>query len=91
MGISMKRFKLGEVVATPGALEQFGLLFVTECIKRHASGDWGDVGPETGFENDHADEGPDTIISVYNGKGGTLWVITEWDRSATTALLPEEY
>lgn len=69
MGVEMKRFSLGKVVATPGALEQFGLLFVTECIKRHATGDWGDVSPETSINNDHADEGSDTIFSAYNGKG----------------------
>ena len=32
------------------------------------------------------------IISAYRTRSdATLWVITEWDRSATTLLLPEEY
>jgi hypothetical protein len=32
------------------------------------------------------------LLSAYHLKDGTkIWVITEWDRSATTVLLPEEY
>lgn len=87
----MNKFNLGKVVATPGALKKFGVLFVANCIKRHAFGDWGDVDTETRYKNDHANEGTDSIFSIYNCRYGTLWVITEWNRSATTALLPEEY
>jgi hypothetical protein len=32
------------------------------------------------------------LLSAYHLKDGRkLWIITEWDRSVTTALLPEEY
>jgi len=32
------------------------------------------------------------VLSAYNlPTGDKLWVITEWDRSLTTLLLPEEY
>lgn len=32
------------------------------------------------------------LLSAYHLKDGTkIWIITEWDRSATTCLLPEEY
>ena len=35
---------------------------------------------------------PCWVLSVYKFEDGrVLWVITEWDRSATTALLPDEY
>jgi hypothetical protein len=32
------------------------------------------------------------VFSAYRTRlDQTLWCITEWDRSATTLLLPEEY
>jgi hypothetical protein len=32
------------------------------------------------------------LLSAYHLKDGTkIWIITEWDRSATTVLLPEDY
>ena len=32
------------------------------------------------------------LLSAYYLKDGTkIWVITEWDRSVSTVLLPEEY
>lgn len=91
LAIVMNEFRLGKIVATKKAVERFGWKFIKRCIQRHASGDWGNVSLETKWENDHADEGPDTIFSVYTNERGALWIVTEWDRSATTALLPEEY
>jgi hypothetical protein len=34
---------------------------------------------------------PERILSSYEDKGIKIWIITEWDRSVTTILLPEEY
>ncbi|OSI12972.1 hypothetical protein [Neisseria canis] len=31
------------------------------------------------------------IMSVYTVAGEKIWVITEWDRSATTLLFPDDY
>jgi hypothetical protein len=31
------------------------------------------------------------ILSRYATPGGSIYIITEWDRSMTTILLPEEY
>jgi hypothetical protein len=33
----------------------------------------------------------DRVLSAYQTAAGRVWVITEWDRSATTLLLLEEY
>ena len=36
--------------------------------------------------------GDDSILASYHGADGVrLWIMTEWDRSATTVLFPEEY
>ena len=49
--------------------------------------------PEDKATNDFAigDE-PQRVFSDYNTSDGTkVWIITEWDRSYTTVLLPEDY
>jgi len=64
---------------------------VAECLIRHASGDWGCVCPEDAELNDEALVREERILSAYKVDGRKLWVITEWDRSITTVLFPEEY
>jgi hypothetical protein len=93
-------FPLGRTVATPGALERAGPLRIAQCLVRHALGDWGCVCEADKRTNDAAVKHGDRVLSAYpidpsrpsQGHGeNTLWIITEWDRSVTTALLPEEY
>jgi hypothetical protein len=87
-------FELGQVVATHGATEamQGELLTAALLLDRHLSGDWGNVCEEDAQLNDEAVKIGNRIMSVYTLDGGTkVWIITEWDRSATTILLPEEY
>lgn len=90
--------ELGQVVATPGALEALraadaGLALAQHLLSRHASGDWGDLDQEDRESNDRAAAlGEERILSAYAlDGGGKIWIITEWDRSVTTLLLPEEY
>jgi hypothetical protein len=90
----MRRFELGVVVATPGALEVLGHLEISpsELVERHASGDWGEVPSEDARENEYALEYGFRVMSSYPLSGGVrVWVITERDRSLTTILLPPEY
>ena len=89
------RLPLGHVVATPGALDIVRAhgLDVLSLVRRHALGDWGDVGRDDALANDLALDPacPARVLSAYETVGGRLWVITEADRSATTVLLPSEY
>lgn len=90
----MRRFELGVVVATPGALEVLGNLEVSpsELVERHAAGDWGDVPSEDARENEYGLQYGFRVISSYPLPGGErIWVITEADRSSTCLLLPTEY
>lgn len=64
---------------------------MADYLNRHITGDWGDVEPEDSVSNDHAWLSGERIFSVYNTPEGKIWIITEWDRSATTIMLPEEY
>lgn len=87
-------FPLGQIVATPGALE---LLDRTETnaatlLDRHQSGDWGDLDPEDVEANNDAIVSGRRLFSSYHlSPNDKLWIITEADRSVTTLLLPEEY
>jgi len=59
---------------------------------RHARGDWGDVCAADAAAKEHALRENERLLSSYRSAAGIkFWIITEWDRSSTTALLPEEY
>src|SRR4051812_35894469 len=94
------KFKLGKTLITPGAMSAIADSGQQpdEFIVRHATGDWGDLdeGDKTLNDAAIAHEGDvdrqERILSAYRTKKGVkIWVITEWDRSVTTVLLPEEY
>lgn len=92
----MALFSLGRVVATPGALELLGEEGVTpfSLLSRHVSGDWGDVCSEDWKMNDRDLREGERLFSVYeldDARGPRVYIITEWDRSVTTILLPSEY
>lgn len=87
-------FPLGQIVATPGALEalQKADQGPVEFLVRHAQGDWGDLEMEDRQENKRSLALGYRLMSVYRTKLGVrFYVITEADRSATTLLLPEDY
>jgi len=89
------RFDLGRVLTTPGAeqaMNEAGISYES-LLSRHAAGDWGDLDEDDKRANDLAlASGEDRIFSAYRLlTGETVWLITEADRSATTALLPSEY
>ena len=90
-------FPLGQVVITSAANEVLTQHDIQRALRLHQSGNWGHS--KDAKMNDAAVmSGDDRIHSVYKSignaelKGGvTFWVITEWDRSVTTVLLPEDY
>lgn len=94
------KFKVGRIVATPGALESLqrnnadGL----DYIRRHVTGDWGIVCKDDAELNYRSLQDGSRILSAYLLPDETkLWVITDAtideqdNREATTLLLPEEY
>ncbi len=86
------RFPLGQVVATPAALELPGPLGAYGLLRRHAAGDWGDLlDAHDRRANERALKTGERIFSAYETPAGRVWVITEADRSSTCVLLPEEY
>lgn len=88
-------FPLGEVVGTPAAIDllaqQKTSLF--DLLLRHVRLD-SDVEGEDAELNQQALQNGGRILSVFKlgtGDAQKLWLITESDRSVTTALLPSEY
>ena len=98
--VVMSKFELGTVVMTRGvqaALESHsegkGSQELEHIIlNRHAKGDWGDLDEHDLNMNEDALKNGGRLFSAYHlASGAKIYVITEWDRSVTTALLPEEY
>ena len=93
------KFGLGQVVATPGALEALREAGQqpSEFLGRHLAGDWGDLDDVDRLLNDEALIEGSRILSAYTTRTETkLWVITEacdddGRRASTCLLLPEEY
>lgn len=87
-------FPLGQVLSTPGALEEIVRADETfeQLLHRHVTGDWGNLSDEDVQENTRSLAHGWRILSAYVlSTGVKIWVITEADRSATTFLLPCEY
>lgn len=91
------RFELGALVATPAALEmleidgEVGLIAALRLVRRHVTGDFGQLEEDDREANETAIAHGYRVMSVYDLPCGTVWVITEHDRSATTVLLPSDY
>ncbi len=94
------KFSLGQIVATPGALEALKQNNAAghEYLRRHATGDWGEVCSEDQEANEQAIVDGSRLLSAYSLLDSTkLWIITDavidekGNRQATTLLLPEEY
>jgi hypothetical protein len=88
----VSRFPLGRVVITANAARHLSQAEILAALRRHGLGDWGDTHPEDEGQNDLALRNGERLFSVYHsGSGQTFWIITEWDRSASTVLLPDDY
>lgn len=96
---SKSKFNLGQVVATPGAIEALAAAEqdAVQFLQRHSRGDWGVVCDEDAGLNDESLLDGSRLLSAYIlSTGVKVWIITEAvddedRRAATTLLLPEEY
>lgn len=86
-------------LATPAAIQALAAAQVVreDLLRRHFAGDWGDVDPDDGQENDRALDTGARVLSAYVlSTGVRVWVMSEAAsaagiRPATTILLPTEY
>ena len=95
-------FRLGQILATPGALatlDRLGVHPLSLVLGRHVMGDWGDLCDADRELNKHSITHGLRIFSSYklNSDSGdsamteTVFVITEADRASTTVLLSGDY
>ena len=91
------KFALGQILVTSG-VNQLGLKnkkfenFIGQSLNKHINGDWGDLCDEDKELNEDALKNGERLFSKYNfDKDTSIYIITEWDRSATTILFPDEY
>lgn len=89
---STAKFSLGRVVITRNAWHTLPMYEVIDALDRHVLGDWGDIDEQDRQQNEFSLREGCRLLSVYHTDDGTkFWIITEWDRSVTTVLLPEDY
>lgn len=96
-GKPFHHFALGTLCWTAGVnnsmaeSEKFSA-FVFASLQRHCACDWGDLCQEDKHLNDQALKTKGRLFSKYVLEETTpIYIITEWDRSVTTILFPEEY
>lgn len=92
--ITQPLFELGQLVATPAALAALGESNEEPLpyIHRHVMGDWSEMDLHDQQANALAVREGHRILSAYTLRNGQkIWLITEWDRSVTTLLLPAGY
>jgi len=93
------KFKLGRVTVTRGVADRMNSetafdFFVRFSLSCYMCRDWGNTCTEDKRANDDAVKNGERVLAVYNYKGNEddqIWIITEWDRSVTTILFPDEY
>lgn len=86
------KFPLGQTVATRTALAVLSAQDIANALGRHQSGDWGEVDEADRRANEHALKCDERLLSIYRSAADTkFYIITEWDRSLTTVMLPEDY
>jgi hypothetical protein len=99
-GFATARRALRPITVVLGALVMTGTAFAVlhredvkeTLLRRHARGDWGELCREDWEANERALFGNGRLLSVYHDRAGQkFYIITEYDRSLTTVLLPEDY
>jgi hypothetical protein len=85
------KFDLGHTVITAHAASRLDRAAVNDAMRRHVSGDWGELPPEDAAQNEYALIHGERLFSAYGNGENRFWIITERDRSVTTVLMPEDY
>ncbi|MDR5853247.1 hypothetical protein P9239_17885 [Caballeronia sp. LZ062] len=86
-------FRPGRIFVSPAALQVLRTAGVSpvELVLRHVSGDWGNLSDSDRRQNELSVEAGLRLLSSYDlPTGQSVWVITGWDRSATTILVPDD-
>ena len=86
-----QHFSFGEVVATSSVAEELEITDIMQLLRWHGTMKQGLLCNEDWERNKYALNHQERIFSAYEIRGQKYYVITEWDRSCTTILGPEDY
>ena len=92
------RFRLGQIVMSRAinddiAADNNFAKEVLNCLRRYINADFSDMEHQEDIDMNMTaiKTGDDRIFATYNTSKGKIYIITEWDRSVTTILYPEDY
>lgn len=90
------KFDTGNILFTKGISHQIETskdfaIDILIAMTRYFNCDWGKLCEEDQALNDYAIENDERILAKYFTSEGPIYIITEWDRSATTILFCNEY
>lgn len=83
------RFQLGKLLITREVCEAF--VDTNALLRRYLTEDWGDLGQEDKEANATAIKSKQRILAKYVTEQGSIYIITEADRSRTTIMFCHEY
>ncbi len=89
--VTYVRFPYGRIAATRRVIDELNGRTISRLLTRHLHCDWGDICDEDWKLNDHAVKNGERLLSSYQVGAEKVFIITEWDRSATTILFADEY
>lgn len=85
-------FSSGVIVVTANAHRILNEPDICTALTRHLTGDWGEQTAYDRMVNEEALKKGERLHSIYRTTAGTIfWIMTEWDRSYTTILMPTDY
>jgi hypothetical protein len=89
----MPQFRLGRLLVSPAVLDS--KLDYQRLLRRHLSGDWGDIGEYDEKENRRAVESDEAVLSQYcvtlhGGESAILCIMTEQGRIHTVVFFINE-
>ena len=85
-------FPAGDLFITTNAKAKLTENDTLTAIARHLRCDWGNLCRHDRLVNEEALANGERLSSVYRSEAGEeFWIMTEWDRSYTTILMPSDY
>lgn len=87
------KFSLGRVLITPGAATEIPDREITNALRRHQAGDWGNLDAREKHCNEQVLRIGGWLLSAYDdpASGERFLVITQPDRMITTVMVPKEF
>ena len=90
------KFELGQVCKTCGIdyavkEDESFLVEIMSCFEKYVNCDWGNLCEKDKQANEDALIHEGRILAAYHTTKGKVYIISEWDRSATTILFADEY